>query len=392
MGYFRGRVTFVRYRVDRSVPRLFGPEHLERLTAHVIGTQRTAEKDGIEVGWITGEDILDTAFDLAKNILHFALRIDRQTLPGDLLRSYTNAELRALGAQNPSGRPTRAQKKEAREAARERLEAEAKDGRFAQRTAYPVLWDRQTRYLLVGTFSSRALEQAEKLFRETFRCDLCRLDADALAQRWAESNKQEGRWSTLRPTPFVLGREAGEVAWVKDPARHDYLGNEFLLWLWFILETEGDSLSLADGSTATAMLAQTLMLECPHGLSGNEILRTEAPAKLPEARRAIQAGKLPRRAGLVLVRHDQQYELSLQAERFAVSAAKLPPTEADDERSRLEDRVSQLRHLIETLDLLYETFLQRRLKSDWQKEQQRLQQWLQQKERGPRAAASLWPL
>jgi hypothetical protein len=37
MGYFRGRVTFVRYRVDRSVPRLFGPEHLERLAAHVIG-------------------------------------------------------------------------------------------------------------------------------------------------------------------------------------------------------------------------------------------------------------------------------------------------------------------------------------------------------------------
>src|SRR5262245_53724650 len=70
MGYFRGRVTFVRYRVERSVPRLFGPEHLERLAAHAIGTQRTALKDGTEVGWITGEDILDTGFDLEKNIVN----------------------------------------------------------------------------------------------------------------------------------------------------------------------------------------------------------------------------------------------------------------------------------------------------------------------------------
>jgi hypothetical protein len=185
----------------------------------------------------------------------------------------------------------------------------------------------------------------------------------------------------------VPGRENGDVAWVKDPARHDYLGNEFLLWLWFILDSEGDSLALADGSTVTTMLAQVLVLECPQGLSGHETMRTEAPAKLPEALRAIQAGKLPRRTGLLLVRHDQQYEVSLQAERLAVSAAKLPPTEPGEERSRLEDRVSQLRHLTETIDLLYAAFLQRRLKVDWPKEQQRLQQWLQQRDRSPKKAA-----
>ncbi len=391
MGYLRGRVTFVRFRIDRAVPSLFGPRHLEQLAAHAIGTQRTAEKDGTEVGWITGEDILDTDFELAKNIvndsLHFALRVDSQKLPGDLLRSYAAADLRALAAQNPSGRPSIAQKKQAREAARERLEAEAKDGRYTRRKAYPVLWDRPTNQLLIGTFSSRVIEQAEKLFRETFRSDLHRLDADGRAQQWAERSQYQGKWSSLRPTQFVPGPETGEVAWVKDPTRHDYLGNEFLLWLWFILEMEGDTLTLADASTATAMLAHSLVLECPQGVSGNETIRTEAPAKLPEAHRAIQAGKLPRRTGLVLVRHEQQYELSLQAERFAVSAAKLPPAETGDERSRLEDRISQLRHLIETLDLLYEAFLQRRLGADWQKEQQRLKQWLRREDRGKWAAA-----
>lgn len=391
MGYFRGRVTCLRYRVDRSVPGLFGPEHLEQLAARAIGTQRTAEKDATDVGWITGADILDTNFDLAKNIvndtLHFALRVDRQKLPGDLLRSYTRVELQALAAENPSGRPTGGQKKQAREAARERLEAEAKDGRYLRRSASPLLWDRQANHLLVGTLSARASEQAEKLFRETFSCGLHRLDADALARQWAETSPQHGRLSHLQPTLFVPGQEPS-VAWVKDPTRYDYLGNEFLLWLWFVLDTDGDSLPLADGSTVTAMLAHTLVLECPKGLSGTETIRSEAPAKLPEARRAVQAGKLPRRAGLILVRHDQQYELRLGAELLAMSGAKLPPTEPGEERSQLEDRVSQLRHLLETIDLLYDAFLRRRLKADWQKEQQRMQQWLQRDERSRWAAAS----
>ena len=336
-------------------------------------------------------DILDTDFDLAKNIvhdtLHFALRVDHQKLPGDLLRSYTRVELQALAAQNSSGRPSFRQKKEAREAAHQRLEIEAQDGRYLRRKAYPVLWDGQTRQLLVGTTSAGALDHAQRLFQDTFHGNLVRLDAGAFAEQWSETSKQATRLSHLRPATFLAAAENSDIIWVKDPTSPGYLGNEFLLWLWFMLETEGDTLTLVDDSTVTVMLAQTLVLECPRGVSGHETIRTEAPAKLPEAHRAIQAGKLPRRAGLILVRHDQQYELTLQAELLAVSGAKLPPPESSEARVRLEERVSQLRHLIESLDLLYTSFLHRRLDADWQKEQQRMQQWLQAEERGRWAAA-----
>ena len=69
------------------------------------------------------------------------------------------------------------------------------------------------------------------------------------------------------------------------------------------------------------MLARTLTLECPRGQTGKETIPSDGPTRLPEARRAIQAGKLPRKAGLILVRHDNQYELTLQAETLAVSGA-----------------------------------------------------------------------
>ena len=80
--------------------------------------------------------------------------------------------------------------------------------------------------------------------------------------------------------------------------KSDFLGNEFLLWLWFMVEAEGDIVTLGDDSEVTVMLSRTLALECPLGQSGSESIRSEAPTKLPEARRAIQAGKLPRQAGV----------------------------------------------------------------------------------------------
>src|SRR5579885_2967015 len=124
MGFLSGRVSFVRYKVSGRAPKSFGPEHLERLAAHAIGKQRVVSADGIEVGWTAGDHILDTRFDLAKNVvndaLSFCLRVDQQKIPADLLRAYTAVELQAAAEKNPSGRPSARQKREARDLSRER--------------------------------------------------------------------------------------------------------------------------------------------------------------------------------------------------------------------------------------------------------------------------------
>src|SRR5262249_50342813 len=172
MGFFSGRLTFARYRVDGPSPGLFGPEHLERLATHAIGRSRVASPDGVEVGWTAGDHILDTRFDLAKNIvnetLNFCLRVDQQKIPADLLRAYAAVELQAAAEKNPSGRPRAREKREARDAARERLEEEAKAGRFLRRKAYPVLWDAPSSELLVGTTALTVVDRLHTHFQQTF--------------------------------------------------------------------------------------------------------------------------------------------------------------------------------------------------------------------------------
>jgi hypothetical protein len=385
MGFFSGGVTFGRYRVAGRSPRIFKPEHLDRLAAHAIGKQRVASADGVEVGWTAGDHILDTRFDLAKNIvndtLHFAIRIDQQKIPGDLLRAYSQVELEGLAKNNPSRLPSQRQRREARDAARERLEKEAKDGRFLRRKAYPLLWDAQSNELLVGTTAATVLDRLHTLFQQTFGVGFEALTAGRQAFNLAETREQTRGVDDARPSVFVPGVTPGDLAWVPDEASRDFLGNEFLLWLWFMLDAANDTLPLTDGSEVAAMVARSLVLECPRGQTGRESISSDAPARLPEARRAIKAGKLPRKAGLTLVRHDRQYEVTLQAETLAVSGARLPAPEEVEERARLEERVTLLRHFIETLDLLYDSFGKVRFGEGWPKELVRIQKWLQREER-----------
>ncbi len=386
MGFMSGRVTYTRYRVGGGSPLPFGEEILEQAGLHAIGRHGVADPDsGVSVGWAGGDHVLDVSFDPAKNVvndaLHLAIRVDTDKIPGSLLKAYTKIETNARAKDNPSGFPTKAQRAEAKEAARVRAEAESADGRFRRMAHYPVLWDGQTGTLYAGATSGNVLERLMGLFRETFDRTLEPVTAGTLAHGMAEGRGGGDAVAAgnLGPVGFV-GEDATftSVAWSDgDPARPDYLGNEFLIWLWHTLQNDGDAITLSDGSEAVVMVARTLTLDCPRGETGRDHLTNEGPTRLPEAFRALQAGKLPRKAGLIVVRHGQQYELTLQAETMSVSGANLPKAEGASGREIQVARVDALRHLVETLDLLYDAYGRCRTGPDWSGELGRIRRWLQ---------------
>jgi hypothetical protein len=384
MGFLAGRVTYARYRVGGESPLPFGPETLEKVAAHAIGKHGGAESpDGVNVGWAGGDHVLDETFELDKNIidntLHLAIRVDTDKIPGDLLRAYTKIETDARGQLNPSGFPTKSQRLEAKEAARIRAEAEARDGRFRRRKFYPVLWDGTSNTFYAGVTSAAVLDRLLPLFRETFELALEPISAGSLVYDQAEARGGRSAVDDLGPAIFLGPENEGlaAVAWSNpDPSRPDFFGNEFLLWLWHALQNDGDAIRLADGSEATVMLAKTLTLDCPRGETGRDSLVDIGPTRLPEAFRALQAGKLPRKAGLVIVRQGAQYELTLQAETLAVSGLVLPKAEGAHGREGQIARIESLRHLVQSLDLLYDAFGHRRTGPDWSGELSRIRRWL----------------
>jgi hypothetical protein len=381
MGIFSGKLSFSRLHVAGASPPLFTDEHVEGLSRYAIGRPgNPVASDGVECGWSTGKHSLDTGFNAERNIANDCLtaemRVDTVRPPGDLRKAYYQAELDALAANNPSGFASARQKREAKQAANERLELEAKDGRWNKRTCIPWLWDRRRQEVLFCSTSLTHLDRFMSLFSFTFSgYTLTPATAGSEATRLASNPTTE-----LGLSKFVPGVTPADVAWIADGLSRDFLGNEFFLWLWWHTEREGDTID-CDDSQITLMVSQGLMLECPQGQTGRDAFAHEGPTRLPEAKRAIQAGKLPRKLGLTLVHRDEQYELQWMAETLAVKGLKLPsmPEDVIEARAKLDTRMDQIRDAIDTLDRLYAAFVEQRTTYRWAAILDEMQKWLAHK-------------
>ena len=389
MGFLSGSISFETFRISDAQPPRFGPEHVEILQQHAIGESKSSSNDQVRVGFLAGDHLFDGEFDLEKNVygdaLHFAVRIDTNQVPAAIRRAWLQIELAMLNADSPGRRPTKAQRQEAKDAVEARCEEAARSGQFQRMQQFPVLWDGQHRLLYCGGTSAGALDVCRDLLSKAFELELSRLSSGRVALEWATAARHLGALNNAVPANFRGdGGQAEVVWWDGESDNYDFLGNEFLLWLWWYWETQGDTITLSDESELTGMFAKTLTLECPRGESGKGTISAQDPTDLPEAAQAIRSGKLPRKAGLMLVRHGQAYELTLQAETFAVGGAKLQVDEEAEGRAIAEGRIDSLRGLKETLDLLFQAFCARRIGKSWSGELEQIQGWLKTKPRARR--------
>ena len=272
------------------------------------------------------------------------------------------------------------QRQEAREAVAARCEEEAATGKFRRMQQFPVLWDSRENILYFGGTSAAAIEQCCDLFSRAFEIDLGRLTAGRRALEWATAAKRRKALDEATPSAFRPNEASADIAWWNNESGNfDFLGNEFLLWLWWRWETQSETIALSDDSEVTGMFARTLTLQCPLDESGKETISADFPVHLPEAAQAIRTGKLPRKAGLILVRNGEQYELTLQAETFPISGAKIrveEGKEAAEGQGALDQRIESVRELHETVTLLFHAFCEQRIGKDWGHELEQMRRWL----------------
>src|SRR5205823_3752099 len=122
-------------------------------------------------------------------------------------------------------------------------------------------------------------------------------------------------YEDLRATRFVTGPEGEgqrpEYPWVtKGPEPKDFLGNEFLVWLWHQIEQNEGTVEI-DGGELTAYIDRSLELDCAYGQTGRDFLRGDGASRMPEALDALKSGKVPRKAGVILHAAGQQFEFNL---------------------------------------------------------------------------------
>jgi hypothetical protein len=385
MGFPSGSVSFRRFAVIGKSPAAPEQPLLDKLSEHALRPSELGIPDEIEYGWNGGAHILDGNFSFEHNAfadaLHFAMRIDTNKVPGELKKAYQIMEEEAVASTNPSGFISKNQKRDAKETVRAKLEDELRSGKYRRSKLVPVLWDlpNQTLYCAAG---NTVFEKLAELFERSFELQLQPLTSGSIALGILEPKGRRRDYEDSRPTRFVPGpngeSEYPEYPWIaKGPEPKDFLGNEFLLWLWHEADHRSGTVVTEAAGEVTLFIDKSLDLDCAYGQTGRDSLRGDGPTRMPEAKDALRSGKLPRKAGLVLDAFKQQFSLTLNAELLSFGTAKLPEIEdAESSRAVFEERIALLRDLCKAVDGLFETFLKSRASSAWEGQVSGIRKWV----------------
>jgi hypothetical protein len=376
VGFSSGLISFRRFTVVGRQPEAIDQDLLDQIAQHALRPSDDAAPAEIEYGWSGGRHILDANFTFENNVyadaLLFALRVDTNKVPPELKKAYQILEEDAAAAQNPSGFISRRQKRDVKDVLERKLDDELRSGKFRRSKLAAVLWDIPSATL----YSSIGLAQQDKLveiFERTFDgLTLAPISSGTLALRIAEARRRRRDYEDFRPTRFVQGPsgegQMPDYPWVaKGPEAKDFLGNEFLTWMWHEAEHSDGEAIATDAGEVTVMFDKLMDLDCAFGETGRDSIRGDGVARMPEVLDALRSGKVPRRAGLIVEAGGSQFTFSLGAESLSVSALKLPDVEeADSPRVVFEERVAMLRDFAKSFDALFSAFLAQRSSSAWE--------------------------
>ena len=379
MPFLRGSLAFERFAVTGFDAEAFGDEQIEMLAKHAAGQFETSSEENVQVGFLGGDHLFDQEFSLEKNLinnaLHCSVRIDTNTIPAAIRAAWLQMELAGLAKDSETGFVTKSQRKEAKEAVEQRCEVEAASGKYRKMQTFSFLWDIDQEQLYFGGSQGNASGHCLGLLERAFGLEFTPIGAGTIAHDWAVEEDCFAELDDLQPANFAANENMASHAWANEFSdAPDFLGNEFLMWLWWKTETETDTIALPDESEAVVMFTKTLQLECPNGENGKEVITSESPIVLPEAMEAIRSGKLPRKTGMTVISDGRQFDLVVQAESFGISGAKIHLDEGEEFED--EDRIDAIRLLSDTTDQLFYAFLECRTSDQWAQQQTKINQWL----------------
>jgi hypothetical protein len=406
MPFRSGSVSYARFQVTGPAPTTVNGELLTQLNENTIRPTSVGDPPETEFGWVTGLHIYDTDFD-PENVafggcLLAAMRVDTNKTPAEVKRAYRAMAEAALAADSETGFLSKRELREAKEDAEERCRRELAGGMHRRSRMLPIMWDLERKLLLAPAFGDAARTALLDLFHATFDLKLLPLSAGGLAREIASIAGKTRTYEDLKPSGFTsppaeaLADDDGaspvdpsrpQVPWsYSGPEPSDFVGNEFLIWLWHQCEQDEGLVQTPSGELAV-VIDRVLDMDCAWEVTGKQTLRGNGPTRMPEAGDALREGKWPRKLGLLLAADGNEWELTLQGDRLHVSGAKIPKSEdpADTPRDLMEYRIQSIRDLDRALVALYRTFLDERLGSSWPTIRQRLGQWIQER-RKPRVA------
>ena len=152
--------------------------------------------------------------------------------------------------------------------------------------------------------------------------------------------------------------------------RFKFLGDEFLTWLWFVIEQDPTVIRKADPDINSFEIGNRIVLEKKQKEAFERITIKGEDAGLEEAKVALQNGAMVAELNLIYRSGQQKWQFTLKGESLNLSSLKTPKIAAPEKPEEVEgsvlEKIFLYDKILQFLGKLYKSFIKLRLSSRWQ--------------------------
>jgi hypothetical protein len=152
--------------------------------------------------------------------------------------------------------------------------------------------------------------------------------------------------------------------------RFKFLGDEFLTWLWYVIEQDPAIFKGVDPDLTSFEIGNRIVLEKRKKESVERITIKGEDANFEEGMLALNKGALVAELNLVCRTIEEKWQFTLKGESLNISGFKTPkiaPLESpDDLEGAILEKVFLYDKILQFLEKLYKHFIKLRTSNDWQ--------------------------
>lgn len=154
--------------------------------------------------------------------------------------------------------------------------------------------------------------------------------------------------------------------------RYRFLGQEFLTWVWYAVETAPDLLRRIDPELSSLEIGNRLVVENHRRQTTETVSIRGDEAGMEEGILALGKGALVAEMNLVYRSGEQTWHFSVKGESLHITGLKVPETgpleTLDDVEAAVIDKAHLCRRIVALVHSLFHHFIHLRLGRQWNEE------------------------
>jgi len=153
--------------------------------------------------------------------------------------------------------------------------------------------------------------------------------------------------------------------------KYSFLGNEFLTWIWYLVETDQDITRLSGSEEpVTLEIGNSLVLENNLGDKSKEKITIKGDqAGLEEGTTALKKGAQVTDINLICKIGEEDYKFSIKGESFNITGLKTPSIDTSTSEDEIEGMVIEKTYLLlkvtKVIDTLFLKYIEKRISDDF---------------------------